>query len=363
MNNKATLFLEDGSVFSGENFGATGESIGEIVFNTSMTGYQEILTDPSYYGQHVVMTYPLIGNCGINMDEYKSASFSALGLVVREYTKYPSHWQKGRTIDDFLKEHDIIGISEIDTRMITKIIRENGTMKALLTTNSISKEEALNKLKEPLKRDYVSQVTSKQIKKYAGKDSRVVIIDFGSNKEIIKELLKRGLEVKVVPYNTSYEEIIALNPNGIILSNGPGDPSYLEKSIDTIKEIIANKIPLFGISLGHQLLALASGAKTEKLKFGHRGGNHPVKDLKTERVNITIQNHGYYVTENSIDANILSITHIAVNDGTIEGLEHNNSPAFSVQYLPEASQGTNDCSYQFDKFVQLMKQQGGLFNA
>ncbi len=359
MNKIATLILEDGSVFIGENFGASGESIGEIVFNTSMTGYQEILTDPSYYGQHVVMTYPLIGNYGVNIEDFESSKPNVFGFVVREYAKYPSHWRSRKTIDEFLKEHGIIGISEVDTRMITKKIRDKGTMKAILTTNQICKEEAMIKLKEPLRKDQVAQVSNKQIIKISGKGLRVVVIDYGSKQGIVRELLKRNCEVIVVPYDTLFEKIVELDPHGILLSNGPGDPKDVKESIDIIKKIINYKIPLFGICLGHQLFALACGADTEKLKFGHRGGNHPVKDLKTKNIYMTSQNHGYSVTMDSIDPSVLSITHLAVNDGTIEGIEHNNAPAFAIQYHPEASPGPYDNGYIFDEFIQLMKQHEG----
>ncbi len=360
MNKEATLILEDGSMFIGKNFGATGESFGELVFNTSMTGYQEILTDPSYYGQHVVMTYPLIGNYGINMEDFESSRPNVFGFVVREYAQYPSHWRNRKTIDEFLKEHGIIGISEIDTRMITKKIREKGTMKAILTTNQISKEETMIKLKEPLRKDQVIQVSNKHKIIMHGRGPRVVVIDFGSKQGIVRELLERRCEVIVVPYNTKFEEIVELNPDGILLSNGPGDPKDVEGIIDTIKELLDRKIPLLGICLGHQLFALACGANTEKLKFGHRGGNHPVKDLKTNNIYMTSQNHGYSVTNESIDPDILSITHVAVNDGTIEGIEHNKAPAFSIQYHPEASPGPYDSSYLFDQFVQVMKKHGGV---
>ncbi|MGD9677883.1 MAG: carbamoyl phosphate synthase small subunit [Vulcanibacillus sp.] len=353
-NKKATLILEDGSVFLGRNFGASGESLGEIVFNTSMTGYQEILTDPSYYGQHVVMTYPLIGNYGINPEDFESSKSNVFGLIVKEYANHPSHWRSKKTLDEYLKEEGVIGISELDTRMITKKIREKGTMKAILTTENISIEDAMVKLKEPLKKDQVAQVSLKEKVTIPGNGLRIVVMDFGSKNGIVKDLLKRDCEVVIVPYNTKFQEINTLHPDGVLLSNGPGDPKDVEETIDTIREIIKNKIPLLGICLGHQLLALASDADTEKLKFGHRGGNHPVKDLGTNSIYMTSQNHGYTVTKESINPDVLTITHIAVNDGTIEGLALKNSPGFSIQYHPEASPGPYDSSYLFDQFIQLM---------
>ncbi len=360
MSNKtATLYLEDGTIYSGQAFGGSGESIGEIVFNTGMTGYQEILTDPSYYGQFVVMTYPLIGNYGINHEDFESVKPRVFGFVVREFAEYPSHWRSKKTLDDFLKEHDIIGIVGIDTRMITKKIREKGTMKALLTTNELSKEEAMKRLSAPLKRDQVKQVSIQQPFTTPGRGERVVLVDYGYKQGILRELLDRNCEVTVVPYDTDFSEITALAPDGVMLSNGPGNPKDVEGAVETIQEIIKNEIPLFGICLGHQLFALANGADTEKLKFGHRGGNHPVKELLTNKVYMTSQNHNYTVTHQSLEHTPLKLTYVAVNDGTVEGLSHKHAPAFSVQYHPEASPGPYDNSYLFDQFILMMDKKKG----
>lgn len=354
MDKIARLILEDGSIFKGKSFGAEGDSIGEIVFNTSMTGYQEILTDPSYFGQFVVMTYPLIGNYGINMEDFESDVPHVFGFIVREYAEQPSHWRNKKSLDSFLKENNIIGISEIDTRMITKKIREKGTMKALLTTNEVSVEEALQKLKAPLTTSQVENVSINKRFVVPGRGLRVALIDYGYKKGILRELVERNCEVTVFPYNTPYEEIMKLEPDGVLLSNGPGDPKDVEGTLETILEIVSHKIPLFGICLGHQLFALASGADTEKLKFGHRGGNHPVKDLVSNKIFMSSQNHGYAVNKESLENTLLKITHIAVNDGTIEGLAHREAPAFSVQYHPEASPGPYDNNYLFEQFIELM---------
>lgn len=356
---KARLILEDGTVLVGKSFGAEGESIGEIVFNTGMTGYQEILTDPSYYGQFVIMTYPLIGNYGINLKDFESIKPSVFGFIVKEFAEFPSNWRSYQNINQYLLEHNIIGISGLDTRMLTKKIREKGTMKALLTTSEITNEAALIKLANPLSNDQVAQVSIKQPFTMPGKGERIVLVDYGYKQGILKELIDRKCEVIVVPYNTTFEEITRFNPDGILLSNGPGDPKDVIGAQETIREIIDNKIPLFGICLGHQLFALATGADTEKMKFGHRGSNHPVKELATNKVFITSQNHGYAVIHSSLAPCPLKITHIAVNDETIEGIEHIGAPAFSVQYHPESSPGPNDSSYLFDKFIDVIKESKG----
>lgn len=351
----AKLFLEDGSVFTGKSFGGTGESIGEIVFNTGMTGYQEILTDPSYYGQFVVMTYPLIGNYGINQEDFESVKPRAFGFVVKEHAEYPSHWRNKKSLEQFLAEHDILGISGIDTRMITKRIREKGTMRAILTTNELTLDEALEKLAVPASIDQVEKVSIKQPFTMPGRGARVVLIDYGYKQGILRELLERHCEVTILPHNYSFSQIMEYNPDGILLSNGPGDPKSVAQAAETLKKLIAEKIPMFGICLGHQLLALASGANTQKMKFGHRGANHPVKDLQTKKIYMTSQNHGYTVTAESLVGCPLKISHTAVNDGTIEGLIHSEAPVFSIQYHPEASPGPNDSSYLFDQFIELIK--------
>ncbi len=350
----ARLFLEDGTIMEGTSFGGTGTNVGEIVFNTGMTGYQEILTDPSYYGQFVVMTYPLIGNYGINLDDFESIKPRVFGFVVREYAEYPSHWRNKETLAQFLKKHQIIGIADIDTRMLTKKIREKGSMRAILTTEDLSEEEAFKLLEAPAIKDQVAKVSIEKPFTMPGRGPHVVLVDYGYKQGILRELLERHCKVTVVPYATRYEEIISLNPDGILLSNGPGDPKDVQEAIPMIQGMIKEQIPLFGICLGHQLFALANGADTEKMKFGHRGANHPVKDLLTNKVYMTSQNHGYTVNEDSLTNCPLTITHIAVNDGTIEGLQHKTIPAFSVQYHPEASPGPYDSRELFDQFLEMI---------
>ncbi|MFV9509958.1 carbamoyl phosphate synthase small subunit [Tepidibacillus sp. LV47] len=349
---KATLYLEDGTELTGESFGSTGEAIGEIVFNTGMTGYQEVLTDPSYYGQFVIMTYPLIGNYGVNLKDFESVKPRVFGFIVREYAESPSHFESVMNIDQFLKEHNILGIAGIDTRMLTRKIRTKGTMKALLSTNEMNKEEAMKRLKAPLQRNQVPQVSIPSPITLPGKGYHVVLVDYGYKQGIVRELLERQCKVTIVPHNTSLKEIESLHPDGVLLSNGPGDPKDVPWAIPMIQGLIENNIPLFGICLGHQLFALANGADTKKMKFGHRGSNHPVKDLVTNRIVITSQNHGYTVTKESLEQCPLTITHIAINDGTVEGLAHHTAPAFSVQYHPEASPGPFDSRYLFDQFIE-----------
>jgi carbamoyl-phosphate synthase small subunit len=351
---QARLLLEDGTLFIGNSFGAEGESVGEVVFNTGITGYQEVLSDPSYCGQMVTMTYPLIGNYGINRDDFESVRPFIHGFIVREHSVVPSNWRSQYTIDQLLKDYDIVGISDIDTRMLTRKIRHHGTMKGIMTTGNDSIEALMEKMKAtPLMTDQVPQVSTKSIFSCPGTGHRVVLMDFGSKYGIIRELIKRNCDVVVVPYNTPASEIKRLRPDGVLLSNGPGDPKDVLGSVQTIKEIVG-QFPLFGICLGHQLFALASGANTEKLKFGHRGGNHPVKDLESGRVFITSQNHGYTVTKETVDNTDLMVTHISANDQTVEGLKHKTLPAFSIQYHPEAAPGPYDSGYLFDEFIDMM---------
>lgn len=351
MSNKARLVLEDGTVFIGKSFGATGESFGEVVFNTGITGYQEVLSDPSYCGQIVTMTYPLIGNYGINRDDFESIRPYIHGFVVREHCEMPSNWRNEQTIDSLLKEYNIPGISDVDTRKLTRIIRNHGTLKGIITTSDEPVEAILEKLQAPLMIDQVSRVSTKSMFVIPGQGPRVVLVDFGSKHGILRELNKRNCDVIVVPYNVTAEEIRRIRPDGVLLSNGPGDPKDVPEAIEMIKEIIG-EYPIFGICLGHQLFALASGADTTKLKFGHRGSNHPVKELETGRTFITSQNHGYAVTLESVANTDLQISHVALNDGSIEGLVHKNHPAFSVQYHPEAAPGPFDSGYLFDRFIK-----------
>lgn len=352
---KRQLILENGAVFVGRAFGSEKEMSGEVVFNTGMTGYQEILSDPSYCAQIVTLTYPLIGNYGINRDDFESIKPSINGLIVKEAAKFASNWRNEETIDTLLKTNDIPGLEGIDTRKLTRMIREHGTLKGKLCSMDVDVNAVVNDLKElTLIRNQVELVSTKQSYASPGRGYRVVLVDYGMKKGILRELNNRDCDVVVVPYNASSEEILRLNPDGVMLSNGPGDPIDVPEAVETLKQLLG-KVPIFGICLGHQLLALASGATTTKLKFGHRGSNHPVKELATGKVAITSQNHGYTVEEHSITNTKLKITHIAVNDGTVEGIEHSEYPAFSVQYHPEASPGPEDANDLFERFMELMK--------
>jgi carbamoyl-phosphate synthase small subunit len=355
MQVQARLLLEDGTLFTGKAFGATGESTGEVVFNTGITGYQEVLSDPSYCGQIVTMTYPLIGNYGIIRDDFESMRPFIHGFVVRQHEETPSNWRAQYTLDSLLKENEIVGISGIDTRMLTRILRHHGTMKGLLTTSQASIEELKERLGvSQLLRDQVDRVSTKSVFGCPGTKERIVVVDFGSKSGIIRELTKRGADVVVVPHTTTSEQIRRLCADGVLLSNGPGDPKDVPHAAKMIEGLLG-ELPIFGICLGHQLLALASGADTEKLKFGHRGGNHPVKELQSGRCYITSQNHGYTVKEDSVAGTGLEVTHINNNDKTIEGLRHTQYPAFSVQYHPEAAPGPFDSSYLFDEFLDMIR--------
>lgn len=354
---QARLLLEDGTLFSGKSFGADAEMTGEVVFNTGITGYQEVLSDPSYCGQIVTMTYPLIGNYGITRDDFESIRPFVHGFVVRRHEPVPSNWRAEYSVDSLLKEYGIPGISEIDTRMLTRIIRHHGTMKGILTTSNKPVEE----LKEMLGdttiaelRNQVAKTSTPQMFTSPGSKERIVLVDFGAKSGILRELTSRGCDVMVVPHDTTADEIRRLHPDGIQLSNGPGDPKDVPYAVDMVKELLG-EYPIFGICLGHQLFALAAGADTEKLKFGHRGGNHPVKELASGRCYITSQNHGYTVNEESIKGTDLEVTHINNNDKTIEGLKHTKFPAFSVQYHPEAAPGPHDSSYLFDQFLEMIR--------
>lgn len=351
---QARLLLEDGTLFTGKAFGSEGESVGEVVFNTGMSGYQEVLSDPSYCGQIVTMTYPLIGNYGITRDDFESIRPFIHGFVVREHEEVPSNWRAQYTIDSLLKEYGIVGISGIDTRMLTRKIRHHGVMKAMITTSNRTVEDMLEQLKATrLITDQVARVSTKNVFGCPGTKERIVLVDFGAKSGIIRDLTKRGCDVVVVPQDATADQIRRLSPDGILLSNGPGDPKDVPHAAAMIAELLG-EFPIFGICLGHQLFALACGADTEKLKFGHRGGNHPVKDLITGRCYITSQNHGYTVKEESIAGTELIVTHINNNDKTIEGLKHKTHPAFSVQYHPEAAPGPFDSSYLFDDFLTMI---------
>ncbi|MCR6095970.1 glutamine-hydrolyzing carbamoyl-phosphate synthase small subunit [Salipaludibacillus agaradhaerens] len=354
---KRQLILENGATFIGEGIGSEEEKSGEVVFNTGMTGYQEILSDPSYCGQIVTLTYPLIGNYGINRDDFESVKPSIHGLVVREATDYPSHFRSQISIDQWLKKEKIPGIQGIDTRKLTRMIRENGTLKGRLCSMAADISQTVEELKAtPLAVNQVSQVSTKNQYMNPGTKERIVLVDYGAKKGIVKDLVADGYEVVVVPYNIAAASLLSLQPDGVVLSNGPGDPTSVPEAIEMVKQLLG-KVPMFGICLGHQLLALASGAKTEKMAFGHRGSNHPVKDLRTGQITITSQNHGYTVDTESIKHTDLIVTHINVNDKTIEGLSHKNYPAFSVQYHPEASPGPEDAKGLFKEFKTLVMQQ------
>ncbi|ULT58524.1 carbamoyl phosphate synthase small subunit [Neobacillus drentensis] len=352
---KKQLILEDGTIFIGRGFGSDTETIGEVVFNTGMTGYQEIISDPSYCGQIVTLTYPLIGNYGINRDDFESINPAIKGLVVKEAADFPSNWRNEYTLDEYFDMKKIPGIAGIDTRKLTRIIRQYGTLKGAICSIEKDPKEVLEQLrKSPLPTNQVKQVSTKNSYPSPGRGKRVVLVDFGMKHGILRELNHRDCDVVVVPYHTTADEILQLRPDGIMLSNGPGDPKDVPEAIDMLKGVLG-RVPLFGICLGHQLFALACGANTEKMKFGHRGSNHPVRDLSTGKVAITSQNHGYTVEEESIKNTRLKVTHIAVNDGTVEGLKHLDYPAFTVQYHPEASPGPEDANGLFNQFIDLME--------
>ncbi len=356
----ATIVLEDGTVFLGKAFAGSGEAFGEVVFNTSMTGYQEVLTDPSYKGQIVTMTYPLIGNYGVNAEDVESSKIHVEALVVREYEPVPSNWQSNATLAEYLNQHGVIGIEGIDTRALTRHIRLAGAMKGVVCTGNADVKLLAKKALAShglVGRDLVREVTCRKAYQWSqGGETqfRVVVIDCGMKFNMARSMIRRRCEVTIVPAHTSAEEIRTMAPDGILLSNGPGDPEPVSYVVETIKDLIPD-YPIFGICLGHQLLGLAFGGKTYKLKFGHHGSNHPVKNLSTGKVEITAQNHGFCVDVDSITDPDVEITHINLNDQTVEGLRHRNLPVFSVQYHPEACPGPHDADYMFDDFVQLMK--------
>ncbi|MGN1275589.1 MAG: glutamine-hydrolyzing carbamoyl-phosphate synthase small subunit [Floccifex sp.] len=351
------LVLEDGSVYRGTAFGSDDFKIGELVFNTSMTGYQEILTDNSYCGQIVMMTYPLIGNYGINRDDNESMTPYVFGFVIKDYCPQPSNWRSKTSLDEYLKSKHIPGIYGVDTRAITKKIRTAGTLKATLANVDDDIDAIVQQLKETdFMHNQVSIVSTNRIYPIPNRGKKVVLMDFGAKLGIIRELSKRGCDLIVVPYNTSAQEIMAFHPDGIMLSNGPGDPQDVQVAIETIKELIPQTV-VFGICLGHQLISLACGAHTYKLKFGHRGANHPVVNLETGLVEITSQNHGFAVDIESLKNTRLEMTHQALNDKSCEGIRHKDYPCFSVQYHPEASAGPEDSRYLFDQFIELMEKE------
>ena len=370
---KAYLALSDGKIFEGTHFGAEGEVDAEIVFNTSMSGYQEIITDPSYCGQMVVMTYPLIGNYGINPQDFESDRPHLSGLIIKELSNITSNWRSTGKLEDFFKEFGIVGIQGIDTRALTRRIRETGAQQAVLTTIKQDPQELVRKAQNSpslVGKDLVQKVTCQKsydwsegewnivkgetiLKTPVNAKYFVVAYDFGIKRNILRKLVGAGCRVRVVPASTPAQEVLALKPDGVFLSNGPGDPEGVPYAVKNIK-LLLGKIPIFGICLGHQILNLALNGKTFKLRFGHHGGNQPVKDVPSGKVEITSQNHGFAVDSNSIDPAI-EVTSINLNDQTVEGIRHKEWPVFSVQYHPEASPGPNDSTHLFQKFSQLME--------
>ncbi len=360
MSEKAYLMLANGQVFEGRSFGAKGTVIGEVVFTTGLTGYQETLTDPSYFGQIVTQTFPLIGNYGVNSEDSESAKSYVSGYIVREWCNAPSNFRCEGNINDFLIEHNIIGIHGIDTRSLTRVIREVGVMNGVITTENVyeKKDELLAQVKVFAVREAVKNVTNTETLTYEPEDKkcRVVLFDFGYKRNIRRELVKRGCEVIVVPAYTTAEQVKELAPDGIMFSNGPGDPAENVEIIANIREIQKLGIPIFGICLGHQLMALANGGRTEKLKYGHRGANQPVIDLESGLTYVTSQNHGYAVIGDSIDPSVGRVSHINANDKTCEGIHYTSVNARTVQFHPEAHGGPLDTAYLFDDFVETMKE-------
>ncbi|MCK8827473.1 glutamine-hydrolyzing carbamoyl-phosphate synthase small subunit [Natroniella acetigena] len=352
---KVILALEDGRYFEGQSFGATGEVTGEVVFNTSMTGYQEVLTDPSYKGQLVTMTYPLIGNYGVNGEDTESIEVQVSGFIVKEDCDMPSNWKSEGGSSQYLAQHHIIGIKGIDTRALTKHIRQEGMMQGIISTEESDPQILIAKAKaSQFPSDVVEQVTTDKIYTLGSNSAQhnLVVVDLGVKGSILDSLVQLGCQITVVPATTSAEEIKRLNPTGVLLSNGPGDPKDIPEVVEMVRELIG-ALPLSGICLGHHVLGLALGGKTYKMKFGHHGGNQPVKDLSSGRIFITSQNHGYALEKDSLPSDV-KVTHLNLNDGTVEGIKHQQLPIFSVQYHPEAAPGPEDSGFLFTKFLEMM---------
>ena len=370
---KALLALADGKIFEGEHFGSEGEVEAEIVFNTSMSGYQEIITDPSYCGQMVVMTYPLIGNYAVNPEDFESDRPHLSGFIIKELSRIQSNWRSRESLEDYLLKNKVFGIQGIDTRALTRRIREKGAQQAILSTDTSNPQELVEKARKSpglIGRDLVKEVTCKkaydwnestwiiksgqtQLEEVKDRPYKVLVYDFGVKRNILRKLTQAGCKVKVVPANTPANEVLATNPDGIFLSNGPGDPAAVPYAIENVKALLG-KAPIFGICLGHQILSLALNGSTYKLRFGHHGGNQPVLDNNSGKVEITSQNHGFAVKKDSSMSDI-EITSLNLNDNTVEGIQHKKWPIFSVQYHPEASPGPHDSDHLFDKFVSFMK--------
>ena len=370
---KAVLALADGKIYEGEHFGAENEVEAEIVFNTSMSGYQEIITDPSYFGQMVVMTYPLIGNYGINPEDFESDRPYLSGFIIKELSRVQSNWRSRGNLEDFLKKNNVFGIQGIDTRSLTRRIRDKGAQKAVLSTNTSDLHKLIEKARKSpdlIGIDLVKDVTCKKaydwnesewtiqngqtrLEKTKDRPFKVSVYDFGVKRNILRKLTRAGCKLKVFPAATTADEVVATNPDGVFLSNGPGDPAAVPYAIENVKGLLG-RVPIFGICLGHQILSLALNGSTYKLRFGHHGGNQPVLDTNSGKVEITSQNHGFAVKENSLLKDV-NITHLNLNDNTVEGIQHKTLPIFSVQYHPEASPGPHDSDYLFNKFVSLMK--------
>lgn len=352
------LALEDGKTFAGRAFGATGTTTGELVFNTSITGYQEILTDPSYAGQVITMTYPEMGNYGTNAEDVESRKIFARGLVVRHLSRRHSSWRASFSLPQYLQQNGIIGIADVDTREITRHIRDKGAMRCAISSEILDPDklvEVARKSQQMTGADFTTEVTTPEIYKLGSSGYRIAVMDFGIKRSILENLAEQGCELTVYPAHTKAADILSSKPDAIFLSNGPGDPAACKDVLAELPHLVAAKLPMFGICLGHQLLALSFGAQTYKLKFGHRGGNQPVKDLTTGKVEITSQNHGFAVDADSLPSH-LELTHINLNDNSVEGFRHKELPIFCVQYHPEASPGPHDARYLFDRFSQLIEQ-------
>ncbi|BCL61899.1 carbamoyl-phosphate synthase small chain [Desulfomarina profundi] len=371
---KALIALEDGTIFEGRSFTGHGEAVGEIVFNTSLSGYQEILTDPSYTGQIVTMTYPLIGNYGINPEDMESAAIHPMAFLIKEYNGFPSNYRSTMSLADFLQDYNTLGVEGFDTRALVRHIRSKGAMKGIVSTKDLDRNSLVERARSwtgLVGRNMVKRVTCDEPYGWAsnrpvpGTDFstartknpnplRIVAFDFGIKFNQLRLLTEKGCQVQVVPATTTADTVLAMNPDGIFLSNGPGDPEGVEGVVETIRSLLGKK-PIFGICLGHQILGLAYGGSTYKLKFGHRGGNQPVKDLETGHVEITSQNHGFCVDPESLDREKVEVTHINLNDNSVEGMRHRKFPAFSVQYHPEHAPGPHDAVYLFDRFIEMVR--------